>query len=210
MVLFVYTVLLPILSFVLGVFVWHDAKKTGASYPLVFGIGVFFLPYVFFPLYVIYQYRRLGDSLFDGLMRWFSVLIFVVIVLFAGLGKTDSVEQKLQASINEQKLQTNTNEVAKEVARKKYEEEHPYTIVDEKFDIDKYKHRIYTGIFIPKKDLKHVYIEIKIFDKNDAVIGYSNDAISNLKKGERWKFKMDIDHVTEERCSVLISKVSAY
>lgn len=201
MVLFVYTVLLPILSFVLGVFVWHDAKKTGASYPLVFGIAVLLLPYIFFPLYIIYQYKRLGDSLFDSLMRWSSVIVFVLIVLFTGLGKTDTVEQKLQAD---------TKKVAKEVVTKMYEEEHPYTIVDEKFDIDKYKRRIYTGTFIPKKDLKYVYIEIKIFDKNDAVIGYSNDAISNLKKGERWKFKMDIDHVTEERCGVLISKVSAY
>ena len=201
MVLFVYTILLPILAFLLGVFVWYDAKKTGASYPLVFGIAVLLLPYVFFPLYIIYQYKRLGDSLFDSLMRWSSVIVFVLIVLFTGLGKIDTVEQKLQAD---------TKKVAKEVATKMYEEEHPYTIIDKKIDTDKFKNRIYTGVLIPKKDLKHVYIEIKIFDKNDSVIGFSNDSISNLKKGEKWKFKMDIDHVTEDTCSVQISKVSVY
>lgn len=103
---FGYAVLLPILRFLLGAFVLYDAKKTGVPYPLLIGIGIALLPFASFPLYIFYQYKRLGSSLFDGVVRKFAVLVFGMFVVFSVLGNTDTAEQKLKTDIKEQQKET--------------------------------------------------------------------------------------------------------
>jgi hypothetical protein len=49
-------------------------------------------------------------------------------------------------------------------------------------------------------DLSSVYVKFTLYDKDKTVLGYTNDLVSGLKAGDKWKFK----------CMVMDEAVTSY
>lgn len=57
------------------------------------------------------------------------------------------------------------------------------------------------------KDLNSVYIEFNLKNEQGSVIGFVNDGIGSLKKGENWQFRCD---AVQEASSYELSKLTYY
>ena len=193
---FGYAVLLPILRFLLGAFVLYDAKKTGVPYPLLIGIGIALLPFASFPLYIFYQYKRLGSSFFDGVVRKFAVLVFGMFVVFSVLGNTDTAEQKLKTDIKEQQktnvqkkdVSSSSNEMS--LAEKKLTSDAIRVIFkngNAKFSVGEKKSYDYKGGFLNDFKFNGSSRKIKIYYSNTITrngIVFSFYDLFLLEKGE--------------------------
>lgn len=170
-----------ILDVVLSIFVWNDAKITKLSNPFIRSFVMFFTFIFMFPVYLYVQYRKFGSKYFDNTLRCVMVIVYFSSVILFGLMQTDAYQRRV--------LSDSSLSSSQSLQKKK-----PYTIVDEHVGHDLGMVCIY-GTFIPDKPMTFVYIEARIYDSNGSVIGYTNDSINGLAKGEKWTFKM---HVTEK------------
>lgn len=195
-----FAILLIFLNLFLSVWIYRDSLKNGSKHPLVWALFVVFMPFIAYPVYLLSDVYENG---IDGFLKKFNVLGLIVFVVLCFCIANANFKTDIEKN-------NSVDKVDKEVVSETVQVKQPYEIVDTHIDNDKYDNRIYTGKFIANKDFKTVYIELKVYDKNHNVIGYTNDAIHNLKANETWQFKMDIDHITKEKCSVSISKVNVY
>jgi hypothetical protein len=87
-------------------------------------------------------------------------------------------------------------------------------VLDAKIETDSYGSKYITGYVqnITDKDMSsNIYIEFNLYDKDKILIGYTNNLISVLKAGGKWKFKCALDpEEAKNATSFEVAKLHGY
>jgi hypothetical protein len=108
------------------------------------------------------------------------IILFILVLGCAGSGNNNS-----GTSSKSDNYQTgNSSEVSQEVSQE------PLTILDSKLVKEQYSGYSITGTAKANKDLGYAEVSAKCYGPDGAVIGSYIANMNNLKKGEKWNFKV--------------------